>query len=579
MSLVIHYENGKLIKSEQNYIRTTPSPIYLSEDGKTFIMGEVFGASYKDIINTNWMDDPFVLDNFQGAISVSYADENRCVFASDMNGIEIWYVYHKDKTFILSDNFWDIVKIIQPSLDDIDRERARMTLLSPSAYGDTLIKNLKFLLPSMIGEYIPITNTLSMKKYREFKYSGEVSDVNVAVEHVDAILDDTMSNLKNKFGNVKYGLGVSGGLDSRIIPHYAKKHNMELVGYNLCVPRPRGIFLAQSCKNAEKISGIYDIPLTFVKWNANTVNEKIATKVMYYPLGASRNSFKYDESLDFFDIMLNGGAGEIVGGALPANIEDLTEQQLFGIMKEFFSSVYYASSFKARASRAMKFIFGSKKETRSLSAICLLLDKNDIENVENEIYCYIKHGKKIGQTNTEIYEDFMINICSSRNRFGGFESMLGQNKSFSIYIPFLLGEVMTWDQNLLYNRKVLNELILQKIPEVKDVQSELFSPAPGKKVTVINKITGMLSFLIRGNGTAIDQYWIKKRSVKKCLKRRLSNGCSWFFDVFNTNEKELTKLVFDSKEAPFMINVWEYKTLVDVIETKEYLNFDFSEET
>lgn len=577
MSIVVHYQDGKRIRAEQLFVRTVPSPVYAAKDGKSFVMGEVFGASYEDVAESNWRQDPDGLYDFDGAVSVAHADDTRCVFASDGNGIETWYTYHKDDTFILSDDFWDIVKIIQPAFEDLDPERARMTLLTPSAYGDTLIKGLKFLLPSMIGEYDASTNTLTVKKYREFKYTGEVTDINAAVEHLDTLLDAAMAKLKEKFGAVKYGLGVSGGLDSRIIPHYAKKHGMELVGYNLCVPRPNGIFLAQSCKNAAKIAGIYNIPLTYVKWSADTVDEKIMTKVMYYPLGAARNSFKYEENLPAFDVMLNGGAGEIIGGALPADIEELTEEQLLDTMREAFSSVYFASSFKARAQRAIEFLFGGKQEKKSLSAICSLLGKNDIENVEKELLAFIARGKEIGQSNTEIYEDFMINVCSSRNRFGGFESMLGHKRSFSIYIPFLLKEIMTWDKRFLYDRKALNELILQKIPEVKDVNTELFTPAPGKKITAANKIAGMASFLIRGNGTAMDQYWIKKPRVQNHLKQRIQNGTSWFFRIFHTNANDLEKLVIGCREPDLMINVWEYKTLLDAIETKAYENFDFSE--
>lgn len=577
MSLIIHYENGKLLSARQKYVRTVPSPVYAAKDGKTFVMGDVFDVSYEDVANSDWRKKPEILNHFPGAKSLSYADEERCVFASDINGIEIWYIYHKDETFILSDNFWDIIQIIQPSFEDIDQERARMTLLSLPAYGDTLIKHLKFLLPCTIGEYYAATNILTIKKYREFKYSREVKDINVAVEHVDALLDDAMAKIKKTFGDVKYGLGVSGGLDSRIIPHYAKKQGMELVGYNLCVPRPHGIFLAQSCKNAVRLANMYNIPLTLVEWSYKTAKEKVATKAMYYPLGRARNSFKYEENLPSFNVMLNGGAGEIVGGALPANIEELSEIEFFDTMRKFFSSMYFASSFKARASRAFKFLFRTKGEVESLSAICSLLSEADIKGVERELQSYIRHGREIGQSNTEIFEDFMINVCSSRNRFGGFESMLGHRRSLSIYIPFLLQEVMTWDESLLYNRKVLNELILKKIPEVKDVKSELFSPAPGKKITIFNKLIGMASFLIRGNGTAIDQYWINKSRVKKQLKKQISNGCSWFCSIFNINQNDLEKLVISSKEPDFMINIWEYKTLIDMLETKEYLTFDFSE--
>ena len=132
MSLLIHYEKGKLHRAEILYPRQTPSPVYAAKDGKTFIIGEVFGASYEEVANSTWRENPNVLNDFEGAFSIAYASEEICFYATDLNGIEAWYTYHKGDTFLLSDNFWDLVKVIKPKFEDLDPQEARIFLMALS---------------------------------------------------------------------------------------------------------------------------------------------------------------------------------------------------------------------------------------------------------------------------------------------------------------------------------------------------------------------------------------------------------------------------------------------------------------
>ena len=87
----------------------------------------------------------------------------------------------------------------------------------------------------------------------------------------------------------------------------------------------------------------------------------------------------------------------------------------------------------------------------------------------------------------------------------------------------------------------------------------------------------MIDFVIRGNGVAVDDHWMKKRSVKKKLAKRLDNGCAWFHKAFDMDADAFNKVVLKSGQAELMIDVWELKTLIDFIETKEYLNFSGDE--
>jgi len=572
MSLVIHYENGKLLSARQAYVRTTPSPVYGAKDGKTFIMGQVFGASFEDVAQSNWKEDPSILNEFEGAISAAYADDAGCVFASDINGIEIWYTYHKGDRFVLSDDFWDIVKIVQPSYEDVDREQARLSLVALSVTGETLIKNLKLVSPFNVGRYDPAANQLSISRYMDFKYTNEITDVNEAVERMDRILDQSMQKIKALCGDVDYGIGVSGGLDSRVIPHYALKNGMKLVGFNICVPRPHKL-LARSCKKAQEVAQAFGIPYRNTRWNPATVEEKIQTKVRKYPLGIGRNSFKYEPAMPEFDTLLTGASGLIVGSMLPVQINAFSREELIGEMQAFFNKVENYRTFKARAARGLNYLLGTKFNGHSESAIKKLVSTGDIQKTRDGIVALVDNGMRAGQTNLEIYEDFFFNVMGFRNYYGAYESVFGTKRSFSIYIPFLLKETLKWSPELLFNRKVLNALIVAKIPEVKDVQAELYEPAPGQKLSKWNKIANMVDFVIRGNGAAVDDYWMKNASVKKKLAARLDNGCQWFAQIFNTDAKSLRSLVIGSGESELMIDVWELKTLIDCLETKEYLHF------
>ena len=575
MALVIHYKNGKLINSGLTYPKATPAPLYKSENKNTFVMGEVFDTSFEQVVNSDWVNNPSVLNNFDGAISIVKAEDAECVFATDLNGIESWYIYHKEDVFILSDNFWDIVKIVRPKQSDLDIDYIK-TCTFMSANGDTVVDGLKVVFPTTIGRYDAKQNVLTLEKYSVFRYTSEIKDVEEAADRMDKILDQAMKNIKETCGDVKYGIGVSGGLDSRVIPHYAKKNGMDIVGFNVCVPKPHGFLLSQSCKNAKKIAKAFDMPYENTRWDAATVEEKIRLKVMHYPLGGGRNSFKFEPNMPKFDVLLTGGSGLIVGSMLPVKINDWSRDELVNFMSSFFNGVNNCRTFSSRAKRGLNYIFGLKLNADSKSNSFFSAEDICFIEKSNSIAAFVDKGLKIGQTNLEIYEDYFANVIGFRNRYGAYESILGQKRSFSIYVPFMLKETLKWDPKLLFDRVVLKRLIVKYIPEVKDVQSEQFEAAPGKKVVLWRKFCNMVEFLVRGNGAATDEFWMKKRSMKKKLQQRLNNSCTWFKSSFGEKANGIDNRVLKSKNCEFMINIWEFKVFIDTLETQEYLNFNFS---
>ena len=238
MSFLIKYNDGKLVDSKMLHKRETPCPSYLCKDGSTFCVGEVFNKTFDDIACSGWETNLESINNIIGDIAIARATDEKCIFAVDLCGIDNLFYFRDNSKFIISDNIWEIVNDIQPRFEDLNQEWIRNNLVYCVINGETFINNLKVLMPGQIGTYDPKQNVLNIREYRKFGYSSDIKTLAGAVESMDKALDTMFVSLKSKFGDdCVYGMGLSGGLDSRVIPYYAKKHNMNLVSWNICTDR------------------------------------------------------------------------------------------------------------------------------------------------------------------------------------------------------------------------------------------------------------------------------------------------------------------------------------------------------
>lgn len=580
MSLLIEYQEGRLSKFEKLFSRNSPSPLYFNQEKKIVCSGELFDFEYSKLMEIPWIEHPEELNNLNGSIAVAKADEYFCNFAIDMNGLDTFYYYHQGKHFLLSDSFWDIVKVVSPCMEDINREFVRESLFEGGTQdGNTILKNIKIVMPNQHVSYNAQSNELKIRTYYQFRYSSNNNDVNVAVERMDKLLHSAINDIKKKCGDVKYGVGISGGLDSRIISHYANANKMKVVGFNICVPKPHGVFLARSIKNAHQIAKAFDINYQDVEWKPECLKEKIKFSIEQDP-NFTGSSFKYEsKNLPDFDVLLTGATGPVVGSMIPADIKTQTTECLVDSIYQLFAS-YSGTNFVNRFSRAVNYLFGGKQKKSALGNSkswfgMNLIHENYDEIVHNHISDFVQKRKKQGLSNIDIFVDYFLNVCGYRNRNGAFESLLATKRSFSIYVPFLFKETMTWTEELLLNRKALNELIVKKVPEVADIKSESFHVAPGEKMpSTFSKIISMIEFLIRGNGTAIEEYYLKSKRIRKQFIDYMNESPhDWFHRVFNIESLVVTDKVVKNEPNRMIVRIWELKALIDCLEKKEYLTF------
>ena len=139
-----------------------------------------------------------------------------------------------------------------------------------------------------------------------------------------------------------YGLGLSGGLDSRVVLHYALKAGMNVNCFIIGDARPHFIFLSKDHKIAKNISKLYnmDSKFFFVKpfdkknWHYHFVEN---CKRNPFTTPASFGTLFDKNALPQFDVLLTGLAGgESMGQSVPLNILNLdSNEATHALFKKF----------------------------------------------------------------------------------------------------------------------------------------------------------------------------------------------------------------------------------------------------
>lgn len=497
-------------------------------------------------------------------------------------GVEVLYYYLGDGVFLLSDDMWDIVKTLQPQYEDlnIDNIKKMMAVGYTTMDGETFIKGLRILRYGHVVRYDADMHSIEDRPFIDFRRESKITDLDEAVEAIDQAMNQAMKTIKSLCGKCTYGVGISGGLDSRIIPFYALNNGMDIVGFNNCVPRPKSFLLSRSCKNARQIASIYGIPYTEVKWTPAELEKKKRLKLEKYPMGpqdSGSDICKYEtDGFPDFDVLLTGGSGAVIGSTLHSDIEEMSDGDIANYMIGLFCRNVGNSVTASRVSRALEYIFGmkAKKGRAGDSILDFLVGEEVKESVFREIREYVHTMKESGASSFDVIYNYVVNIVSYQNRYGAYESRFGNKRSFSIYVPFLLPTCRMLSPELLEDRVVLEELIRAKIPQVASVKSESFQDSPKEnrhhKFERIRRIFNVASFLLRGNGSFVNQYYYKKPELQKSFMQDMQNGTSWFYRIFSIEDhvKEFAK-----QDVKTFFSVWDMKQMLDCFEKKTYLEF------
>lgn len=553
-------------------------PVYMDEEKQKLLVGYVFEGKEDQALDCGWEDDPAALQAYDGSMILVSWTKERVVLCSDLIGCEKAYYYHRDHELLVSDDFWDIMREIKPEFDDLNVESAhRHPLLGgASLEGETIVKGLSIIRPANRVEYNIQANELRTEQYQYCHLSGEVTDIKTAAVHIGQAMDQTLKSIKAKYGDVVYGIGLSGGLDSRMVLHYAVKNDMKVHCFNICKKRPNGVLLARSVRLAQKIADLYSVPLTIVEWDPKQINAVKSAQTRCYPDGpmgqASVDIYKFIPSWEpDFDVMLTGG----MGNAMMMFSLHFPEREKYDSENAAtdYENIFVYNCFGSLTSKGMHVLLGTPiKEDTARYVWERELFSKDRPDIHRHLEDAAKDMPKAGLSYLEAVFNLGFETAFFMNCNGAFETMFGRRPAYTIYSSYVLKECLKCAPRLFSDRGLTRAVINENLFEAREIAEEGYSAAPAKinRFRFVRQCYAFVDRLIRGDGSHIaNKYW-RSPEVWKSFEEDMKNDCKWFWDIFGTDiPLDEVKRTTDIK----MSTLWDTKRLLDALETKAYMDW------
>jgi len=519
----------------------------------------------------------------RGEFSVIHYDiKSRVIeFTNDKLGREYFFYFWKGQELILSDDFWEIINIIEPEASDIDGQSVKeLAVFRVSLSYKTIIRNLQFFPPASLGRFSFQEHELKISSYWDFHYEpNEDLTIDDAIERLDARLDEAIKRIKDTNpSGATYGLGLSGGLDSRLVPHYTLKHGMVLRFFIIGEKRPHKFLLSRDHASARQLARYYGLQIHEVAYDSDSFDAKGDLDVRKYPLGPSNFFIAARRDVPEFDILLNGmNGGEMLGSTFPSAILELNNKDLLERLLQTFTYMY---KHKRRSlplrlvGKLTKKIVGRnpfKGEVIKRQTIPGVITEKEFAIACSTIEDFINDNA--GKSNIDIWQKYLFFTLASRNGKGAFGSLHGRQKSYCVFSdPWLFEEALTWKPEFLIGRRLQTRFYVKKFPDLAKIKAQDAQPAVfyrDQGGSTFKKIVALVEFLLRGNGVTRYADWAWEKKYRDYSRKILLRDNKIFNQLF-----DVEKIMSLGKEDMRLYeNIVKIKRVLDVIETKEYRKF------
>ena len=231
------------------------------------------GLIYDDI-SINTKEDVYnnILNTyFTGEYNIIFydIDKNKLYIKNDELAVFPLYIYMNDKVLYISNNVWNIIKNIHDI--KIDRKILYMHFEIFNVF-DKKRTFFKEIFTPVAGSIITIDlNNMSIKEDEYIKDESKNIDKNLSIKDMALIMDLNLKKnykiYKKKLGNKRVFFGNSGGLDSRLVPWYAKQVGLDICGITIGEEFEIDGIQTSSFANAAKLSSLYGFKSYKIPYN------------------------------------------------------------------------------------------------------------------------------------------------------------------------------------------------------------------------------------------------------------------------------------------------------------------------
>ena len=543
MALLISKNNFLGSKNIGAYFVNTHKFKLYEENYLFHLSGEIFSHTIEEVINLIIDNAEVKFDKIIGDFSIILFNKksNKLSILNDRAGRNLIY-YSTKKDFSVSDDFWSIVKHDEYTVDDVDLLTFKTQIFfSASPDNKTILCGLNIVPNAVIADYI--NNSFSIKKYWHFNLKKNKLTKEQKYDEIDRLLSASFKTIKElNPENTVYGIGVSGGLDSRIIPHYALKYGMKLKSFIVGQEKPHRFWKSNDHISSDSIVDHFKLEHQKLEYNELSYLDKLELEVLYAPSVASQ-MFKIPniDKIDF-DVLLTGASGFYVGSSpFYSKIRKLdliemvcVQQTDLNLKRKFY-----------RIKKGLNYIFGKWFNTNPVvvKSIEGIINESDVIQIHNKIKKYFSEMKNLNKT--EKLMNYAVSILGQRNKSGSFESLLNHKKDYTPYMPFLMDAVEYWNEDDIYDRKLFENFIKERLPELASIKAQDYKTALDvDNPNLINKLLSLAMFVIRGTGVMNYPRWSKGKEFKKFVNEYfiMDVYVSSYFDI-----EKIKKLTYQDK--------------------------------
>ncbi|QIZ77319.1 asparagine synthase-related protein [Ferrimonas lipolytica] len=492
------------------------------------IFGSLYLENETEVIKAIQDDNHRYLEKLVGDFTIVVLDSTfRSVkIVSDRPGKKNIFHYINEGVLTISDDFWEIKNALSLGIDDLDITGIKQQIVFSTGLNNrTILKGVKTVPAATILTIDLTKDTVTTKRYWQFSY------INNQLSYDDKLdlIDETFTNALGAIRALNpeepsFAVGISGGLDSRIIPYYAKKNGMQIEGFTIGLEKPRKLFLSNDFNSANKIADHFGLERRTLNYNSIPFETQLNMESKLAPEVCSQIFKIVDVSELKSNVLLTGASGFIIGASplyksikqSPLIEHTLLHQSLLGVKPK-----------AAKAKKAISSLTGLALDFMpklSASGFGDFFTKDELDECIADIETFYTEFETI--SDSEKLMNYAIFGLGRNNSKGAFESFLGQKESYSIYTPFFLDTVQQFNEAELLDRQLFQEFIANRLPELNSIQGQSFKPTLSGNINPITnvskKIFAMGNFVIRGNGVMNYENWVNSSEFKK-LKLRLDN--------------------------------------------------------
>lgn len=494
-------------------------------------------------------------------------DSGRLIVKGDYNGLRSIYIYQNKDVWAISNNVWLLVREFTSNITvNQDSLISQIVFITDVVPGRTVFNEIRRL---NYGEKITWEGRgkLEFSRYWDFNHNPLDLSEDAILESLDDSFIKGFSLIKARNPNLKMGVGCSGGLDSRIIMHYANKVGINHVPYVFCQKqRIKGINTATYLMSDAVASyfGKSVIPISTI--DDSQIENSILLDLRNQPSGFCQLSKNPIDRIPSFNYMITGQPGRFTfaGNFLKSdNIEDIintTTGELGNRMYSFGQFRYILRKLR----NSFPFQYNSSKEDGitglNKSLIDRILPSESVVRAKNELRDVILNIR--GKSNYETWFRLQGIVVNTTQYAGGYESISHLKPSYYLY---LLG----WDKILMHltpdyiiNKKLLKRFINYINPGLSNIPDQHLNKITDSRV---QNIFHQMEYIVRGQGINVESL-IATQKYQLFAKEIISRDNPIFFQNISKGNI-LNSGILKTSFSPTLI---KRKLLIDIFYYKEF---------